>query len=203
MCNLYNLTTSREAMRRMFRVTSDRIRDLPDPTNLDIYPDRSAPVVRAEGDMRIAEQMLWGFPPPPKGNRPVTNVRNLDSPFWRTWLHKPEQRCPVPVTRFSEYEGPTGAKRKRWFAVGDDEPLFAFAGIWRPWHGERRKVEDDFLLFSFLTCPPNDVVKPIHEKAMPVLLSEPDGFETWLSAPWQIARELVRPYPTERTVLRD
>lgn len=203
MCNLYNLTTSREAMRRMFGITEERLGDLLDQFNLDIYPDRNAPVVRTEGDARIAERMLWGFPPPPKGNRPVTNVRNLDSPFWRNWLHKPEQRCLVPVTRFSEYEGPKGAKRKRWFAVGEDEPLFALAGIWRPWHGERRKVEDDYLLFSFLTCPPNDVVKPIHEMAMPVLLSESDDFDMWLTAPWDIAQAVVRPYPAEQTVLLD
>jgi putative SOS response-associated peptidase YedK len=31
--------------------------------------------------------MRWGFPPPPKvGTRPVTNVRNVKSPFWRQWL---------------------------------------------------------------------------------------------------------------------
>jgi len=47
--------------------------------------------------------MRWGFPAPPKvGNHPVTNVRNVSSPFWRAWL-KPQYRCLVPLTSFSEY----------------------------------------------------------------------------------------------------
>jgi putative SOS response-associated peptidase YedK len=74
-----------------------------------------------------------------------------------------------------------------WFALGDDRPLFAFAGIWRPWTGTRgtkaAPVEGEHLLFSFLTTEPNDVVRPIHAKAMPVILTEPREFEAWLTAP--------------------
>jgi putative SOS response-associated peptidase YedK len=47
--------------------------------------------------------MRWGLPPPPKfGGRPVTNIRNLSSPHWCGWL-KPENRCLVPASSFSEY----------------------------------------------------------------------------------------------------
>jgi putative SOS response-associated peptidase YedK len=66
-----------------------------------------------------------------------------------------------------------------WFALGADRPLFAFAGIWRPWTGardtkaERKALADEtgsenreHPLFGFLTTEPNAVVRPIHSKAM-------------------------------------
>ena len=83
MCNLYSIITNQEAMRRMFRVKHDRAGNLPSLPG--IFPDQLAPVVRMNRDgERAMEMMLWGFPPPPKlGTRPVTNVRNLKSPYWR------------------------------------------------------------------------------------------------------------------------
>ena len=80
--------------------------------------------------------MRWGFPPPPNlGTRPVTNVRNLASPYWRGWL-KRECRCLVPATAFCEYTDST-PKLPHWFALEPTRPLFAFAGIWRPLAGTR------------------------------------------------------------------
>jgi hypothetical protein len=61
------------------------------------------PVVRVHDGERELIQMRWGFPPPPKiGTQPVTNARNVSSPFWRAWL-KPQYRCLVPLTSFSEF----------------------------------------------------------------------------------------------------
>ena len=85
---------------------------------------------------RELTMMRWGFPPPPNlGTRPVTNVRNLSSSYWRGWL-KPEWRCLVPATSFCEYTD-SQPKVPHWFALAEDRPLFAFAGIWRPWTGTR------------------------------------------------------------------
>src|SRR3546814_2366438 len=44
----------------------------------------------------------------------VTNVRNLASPFWRSMLSKPEQRCLVPFTRFAEPK-PNAGREEIWF----------------------------------------------------------------------------------------
>jgi putative SOS response-associated peptidase YedK len=106
-----------------------------------------------------------GLPPPPKvGNQPVTNVRNVSSPFWRAWL-KPQYRCLVPLTSFSEYADTKPRKTPIWFALNKDRPLAAFAGIWRPWKGVRGTkadpVEGEHLLYSFLTTEPNSVVKAL------------------------------------------
>ena len=140
--------------------------------------------------------MRWGFPPPPNAPpRPVTNVRNVNSPYWRAWL-KPEYRCLAPATSFCEYTD-SQPKVPHWFALGEDRPLFAFAGIWRAWTGERKKQTGEHLLFSFLTCAPNSVVGPVHAKAMPVILRTPEEFETWLCAPAEEALALQRPAPDE------
>jgi putative SOS response-associated peptidase YedK len=50
-------------------------------------------------------------------------------------------------------------------------------------------------LFAFLTTEPNDVVGPIHPKAMPVILTESEEIETWLTAPAEEALKLQRPFP--------
>jgi hypothetical protein len=47
------------------------------------------------------------------------------------WL-KPENRCLVPANRFAEYAPEPNPETKKdvvWFALNEDRPLFAFAGI--------------------------------------------------------------------------
>src|SRR5271169_5687997 len=133
MCNLYSHTKSQDAVRKLFEVTLDQTGNLPPMPG--IFPDQMAPIIRRYPDgARSLELMRWGFPPPKINMSPVTNVRNTASSFWRGWL-KPEFRCLVPATSFCEYAPET--KESTWFALGEDRPLFAFAGIWRPWTGPR------------------------------------------------------------------
>jgi putative SOS response-associated peptidase YedK len=86
MCNLSSVTRSQEAIRRAFRVMRDLTGNL--PSLPAIFPDTMAPVVRTARDgERELVRSRWGFPPPPNlGTVPVTNVRNLKSPYWRGWL---------------------------------------------------------------------------------------------------------------------
>lgn len=161
----------------------------------DIYPDGLAPIIRRRDGAIDLTEMRWGFPPPPNvGGRPVTNVRNLTSSYWRAWL-KPEWRCLVPFTSFSEWT-PTAPKREVWFSLANDEPA-CFAGIWRPWTGTRgtkaAPVSGEHLLYSFLTCDANSIVKPIHPKAMPVILPDKESQRAWLEAPVDQALAMARP----------
>lgn len=188
MCNLYSMTASVDAMKQLFgSFAGDRANV---QSYAEIYPKQMAPVLRSAGDTLTFDEMEWGFPGPQAAKgRPITNVRNLASPFWRSALNMPERRCLVPVTRFSEWtaepDPETGRKKKIWFDLAD-RPLFAFAGIWRP------GGETPFM--AFLTCAPNDTVGAIHPKAMPVILDEADH-ETWLRAPVEQAVKLAQPYP--------
>ena len=193
MCNLYSMTKSREAVVAFTRAMRDITGN--QPPLPAIFPDQLAPVVRTGIDgVREMLNMRWGFPQPPAGGRPVTNIRNLNSNFWRSWL-APAQRCIVPATSFCEYTD-THPKIAHWFALSQDRPLFAFAGLWRPWRGVRGKENGDHLLFAFLTTEANDLVAPIHAKAMPVMLTG-DDLDAWLEAPEKEALGLAAPFPAE------
>jgi putative SOS response-associated peptidase YedK len=131
MCNLYNITMNQAAIISLFRVINRRVGNLgPMP---GVFPDYSAPVVRntdAGSEMLL---MRWGMPPPPRTDGPpVTNIRNTSSPHWRGWL-KSENRCLVAANSFAEYAPePNPATEKKdvvRFALNEEHPLFAFAGI--------------------------------------------------------------------------
>lgn len=189
------MTKSREALVAYTRAMRDRTAN--QPPLPAIFPDQLAPVVglSKEGVREVAA-MRWGFPPAGGGKRPVTNVRNLNSSYWRGWLEQPRFRCLVPATSFVEYTD-SAPKVAHWFALGDDRPLFCFAGIWRPWSGVRGKEDGTHLLFAILTTAANALTRPIHAEAMPVILTG-DEIDAWLEAPVEDAVKLARPFPPER-----
>ena len=91
-------------------------------------------------------------------------------------------------------------KVPHWFALDAERPPFAFAGIWRPWTGSRKGEAREHLLFVFLTTEPNAVVRPVHGKAMPVILTG-EECDMWLAAPAPIALSLQRPLSAERLAI--
>lgn len=169
-----------------------------------VYPDYAAPIVRIENGERIMADARWGLPSPAfalKGrNRDsgITNVRNTASGHWKRWLG-PANRCLVPFTSFAEPETlPDSKKQNAWFALDESCPIAFFAGVWVPqWKSVRKVKEGETTndLYAFLTTEPNKEVGEIHPKAMPVILTKPDEWETWLSADWATAGKLQRPLP--------
>ena len=198
MCNLYSETKGQAAIRALFRTALDRTGNL--PAFPGIFPDQMAPIVRNGGDgERELVMARWGMPGPPQfGGQPVTNIRNVSSPHWRGWLGS-RNRCLVPATSFCEYEDTKPRKTPTWFALGEERPLFAFAGLWTRWRGVRgpksAPVEGEHQLFGFLTTEPNAIVAPIHFKAMPVILTAPEEFDLWLEGETMEALKLQRPLP--------
>lgn len=191
MCNRYSQTASISDLKDLINsISLDFVSELPSSFKTDIYPDRDASIIRQVGDgeaeLAIAR---WGFPPVKNSSIPITNIRNLSSNWWQKvngkYLLESEYRCLVPFTRFAE-----PPHHPTWFAVVDQN-IAMFAGIWRPWYGQRlmqidgekrrTRIEGDFELFAFLTTEANEIVRPVHGNAMPVILTEPQEWKQWLS----------------------
>jgi putative SOS response-associated peptidase YedK len=186
------------------------------PAMPGIFPNMMGPIVRNGASGRQLAMARWGMPTPPwvltkgkpKGTDPrtlrdagTTNIRNTKLPWWKQWFGV-EHRCVVPFTSFAEPDGEGGPPI--WFARGENRPLTWFAGVWTPGWTSIRKVKDGPTtddLYGFLTTDPNDLIKPHHRKAMPVILTTPTEVDQWMGAPIEEALELQRPLPNDALVV--
>ena len=115
---------------RLFGAMNSHVGDLPSLPG--IFPDYPAPIVRNSAGEREIVMARWGMPTSQFARREsakkratkleakgqhvdfnemlrmqpdsgVTNIRNTSSMHWQRWL-RPENRCLVPFTSFSEYD---------------------------------------------------------------------------------------------------
>lgn len=214
MCNRYETKGSANEIRRLAGLIKKELFTTPATDNLapiaNVYPDQDAPILRNRPDGGLELMMArWGLPPIPGQTAPITNIRNLSSKWWkntnRQLMTDPAHRCLVPFTAFAE-----PVRDSTWFVVPGQEVVF-FAGVVQPWRGprlaeqpgkaRRSKEERDWMLFAFLTTDANDVVRPVHEKASPVILADPDQQLEWLAG-GEASFRLQAPIPNERLAVR-
>ncbi len=130
---------------------------------------------------------------------PMTNVRQLGLPQWRRLAEMPENRCIVPLTEFCEFtaekhdlgDGKPPLKGDVWFST--NQRVFPVAGFW-----QRNK---DGAGFTMVTCDPNELVAPIHPKAMITILV-PEDVETWLRGSYDEVVALQKPYDAAKMTVR-
>jgi len=122
---------------------------------------------------------------------PTFNARVETMHSKKLWpdLLKKGKRCIFPVNSF--YEWPVkgrGLPPVEIFVAGR-EP-YALAGLWSTWH-ENREPRYSFASF---TTEPNAFMRPLHEKAMPVILRTLDEQKLWLI---EGDEALLRPFEGE------
>lgn len=198
MCNRARLSSEPETLFERFGATWAEHVVRPNKDPQELFPKSKAFVVRQERGRRAVDVMLWDV----LGGGakwPMTNVRNLGLPQWRKLAAEPENRCLIPLTEFCEWtpdlhqvgEGKP-IKGEMWFSVVD-QPIFAVAGFWQ--HTAKGAG------FSMVTCDPNDLVAPIHPKAMITILKESD-WDRWLHGSFNDVVVLQQPFPAKKMTVR-
>ena len=198
MCNRARGRFEPETLREKFG--AKWIGAIPNRPTIELVPKAPAPVIRSAETQRIVDLMQWDVLGG-KGKWPMTNVRQLGLPQWRKLAENPENRCLVPLTEFCEWEqqptdlgdGKKPIRAERWFQV-TDQPIFAVAGFWQPLAGDQRG-------FTMVTCDANELVAPIHPKAMITIL-QPEDWDRWLHGSYDEVVALQRPYPADRMTVR-
>ena len=179
MCGRYTLTNPDPArMRARFDILESS--EIAEEPRFNIAPTDPVPAVRRFADGRQLGRLRWGLVPgvwaEKKGQRPLINARvesvATQSAFAESFR---ERRCLIPADGFYEWRADEDGKRPVWISRSDGE-LFAFAGIW----AELPRRDGGNVLHScaLVTCPPNELIGPIHDR-MPVVL-DPGAEGAWL-----------------------
>jgi putative SOS response-associated peptidase YedK len=179
--------------------------EVTDEPRFNVAPTDPVLAVRQLDGVRDLGRLRWGLVPgvwaEKKGQRPLINARvetlATQSAFAESFR---ERRCLIPADGFYEWLTDERGKRPLWFSQPDQD-LFAFAGIWAEL---RRRGSDDVLhSCAIVTCPPNELMRRIHDR-MPVIL-DPGAERAWLD-PDRSADdllELLNPPPDDALVARE
>jgi putative SOS response-associated peptidase YedK len=117
--------------------------------------------------------LRWGLMPgrwaERSGQRPLINARAETVATQPAFKESFEQRrCLIPADGFYEWRQDPEGKRPIWFSAPGEpgSELFAFAGIWAT---IERHGAEPLTSCALITCLPNEMVSPIHNR-MPVVL---------------------------------
>ena len=175
MCGRYSASSNAKLISETFEVAESA--DLEPRWN--VAPTQEAPVVRlAASGRRRLHLLRWGLiargATNPTGGRINARSETVETiPAFRDAFR--ERRCLVPADGFYEWLKLEGRRHPFHIRRRDRLP-FAFAGLWSRW---QPKHDLPIESFTILTCPPSNLVRPLHDR-MPVILPRA-AWESWLS----------------------
>ena len=204
MCGRFTLTDP-SPRRLTQRFDLDGSFEIDERPRFNIAPtDPVIAIRRAEEVKNRAGRLRWGLVPgywaEKEGQRPLINARAesvATQPAFRESFER--RRCLIPADGFYEWRSDESGKQPIWFSPPDRE-LFAFAGIWSRLE---RDGADPLTSCALITCEPNRMMRPIHDR-MPVVLDR-SLESTWLDpdADQEQLLELLRPAPEAALELRE
>jgi putative SOS response-associated peptidase YedK len=204
MCGRYTLTNPDPArLRARFDILESAQGG--DEPRFNIAPTDPVPAVRRFGESRELGRLRWGLVPgiwaEQKGQRPLINARAETVAEQAAFAESfRERRCLMPADGFYEWLTDERGKRPVWFSRPDGD-LFAFAGVWAEL--ERRGSDDVLHSCALITCPPNELIRPVHNR-MPVVL-DPEAEAAWLDPerPTEELLGLLVPAPEDALAARE
>ena len=195
MCGRYSITTSTEALRRLFNFF--KCPNLQPRYNM--APMQLAPVIRERDAERHLDMLRWGLLPKwskdESGGAKMINARSetiAEKPAYREAFRN--RRCLVPADGFFEWRVCGKTKQPHRVCLTNDD-AFAFAGLWESWLDPREGgavVET----FTVATVVASASIAHIHHR-MPVIL-EPADHEIWLTGDPERALTLLKPFTDEK-----
>jgi putative SOS response-associated peptidase YedK len=169
------------------------------PPRWNIPPTAKMLCVTRDADTgtRRPEMMRWGLIPAwakdEKIGYSMFNARTegIDTKPAFRGVWKAGRRCLVVTDGFYEWR----KSDKQPFAIVSKDGLTVMAGLWDTW---RSKEGETIRSCTIITCPPNELVEPLHDR-MPVVLADRD-WPAWLGEAAILpaeAKSLLRPYPAK------
>jgi putative SOS response-associated peptidase YedK len=208
MCGRFTLTNP-NPRRLASRFDLDGSFEIDDRPRFNIAPTDPVIALRRSESLAGTEAgvLRWGLVPGAwaegKGQRPLIDARAetvATQPAFRESFE--QRRCLIPADGFYEWRQDPEGKRPVWFSRPGEpgSALFAFAGIWaRLGRGDAEPLTS----CALITCEPNDLVRPVHDR-MPVVL-DPAVEATWIDPDAAVddLLELLRPAPDDALQSRD
>jgi len=207
MCGRYTLTNPKPAgFRKRFGIEESV--DLGDEEpRYNIAPtDPVLAVRRTDEGARNLGRLRWGLVPGRWAERrsgpPLINARAESLATQPAFAESfRERRCLIPADGFYEWRKDERGKVPIWLSRPDGR-LFAFAGVWAKLPA-RDGSSDVLHSCAIVTCAPNALIRPIHDR-MPVVL-QPEAEARWLDPevdPDELLGLLV-PAPEDALVTRE
>ena len=170
MCGRYTLTDPDPRMLR-FRFDLSESAEIEERPRFNVAPTDPVLAVRRnkEGE-REPGRLRWGLIPhyadPDEFDRLLINARGetvAEAPAFRDAFAG--YRCLIVADGFFEWRASETGKQPIWITRPDRSP-FAFAGLWAR---SKRKDGSELHSCAIVTCPPSELIAPIHDR-MPVIL---------------------------------